>query len=64
MKKLIILAIAIVAILTMASEAFCEIQYINSYVRSNGTVVGGHFRDVSCDGNPYNNANYLGLNGK
>ena len=62
MKKIVMLAVAVIAILTMASEAFCEIRYIGPYVRSNGTVVTGHFKDVSCDGNPYNNANFLGLN--
>jgi hypothetical protein len=62
MKKIFIMAVAVMMLVTMASEAFCEIRYINSYMRSNGTVVRGHYRDVSCDGNPYNNANYLGYN--
>lgn len=43
-------------------EANAAIRYINGYTRSNGTYVGGHYRDTSCDGNPYNNANYLGYN--
>jgi len=53
------------------NSTFCEmgtkraeatIRRINGYYRSNGTYVSGHYRDTSGDGNPYNNANYLGLN--
>ncbi len=45
-----------------ASDAHAAIKYINGYSRSNGTYVSGHYRDTSGDGNPYNNANYLGYN--
>ena len=61
MKKIIILAVAVVAILTMVSEAFCDIKYVGPYIRG-GTIVSGGWRDTSGDGNPYNNANYLGYN--
>ena len=62
MKKLIALFVAVVICLVMVADGCCAIKYISPYIRSNGTYVGGHFRDTSCDGNPYNNANYLGLN--
>jgi len=64
MKKLIVSVFALVAILTIASNGYCEIKYVNSYYRSNGTYVSGCFKDTSHDGNQYNNANYLGLNGR
>lgn len=44
--------------------AFADINYINGYTRSNGSYVSGHYRDTSNDGNPYNNANYLGYNNR
>jgi len=62
MRKLIISLVAIGIILGSASNAFARIKYISGYYRSNGTPVSGHYRDVSNDGNPYNNANYLGYN--
>lgn len=62
MRKLIISLIAIGIILGSAGNAFAQIKYINGYYRSNGTPVRGHYRDVSNDGNSYNNANYLGYN--
>ena len=62
MKKLLILTIALVMILGIVANGYCEINYINPYFRSDGTYVTGHWRDTSGDGNPYNNANYLGLN--
>jgi len=45
-------------------NCFAAIKWINGYSRSNGTYVSGHYRDTSNDGNPYNNANYLGYNRK
>ena len=62
MRKLIISLVAIGIILSSAGNAFARIKYINGYYRSSGTYVSGHYRDVSNDGNPYNNANYLGYN--
>jgi len=38
------------------------IKYISGYTRRDGKRVKGHYRDTSNDGNPYNNANYLGWN--
>ena len=62
MKKTIILAVAAVIVLGAVSESHAAIRYVGSYFRSNGTCVSGGFRDTSHDGNPYNNANYLGYN--
>ncbi len=39
-------------------EASAEIKWVSSS-RCSG---GGYYRDTSNDGNPYNNANYLGYN--
>lgn len=64
MKKLIISAIALTMALLVAAEAYCAINYVDSYNRSDGTYVSGCWKDTSHDGNPYNNANYLGLNGR
>ncbi len=62
MKKLIILAVALVAVLSVAANGYCAIKYVDSYFRSDGTYVSGCWKDTSHDGNPYNNANYLGYN--
>ena len=62
MKKFMILGIAVVMGLSMVGESFAAIKHVGGYYRSNGTFVGGHYRDTSHDGNPYNNANYLGYN--
>jgi len=43
-------------------DADATVKYVQGYTRSNGTSVSGHYRDTSNDGNPYNNANYLGYN--
>ena len=44
------------------SSANATIKYVSGYTRSDGSYVSGHYKDTSCDGNPYNNAGYLGLN--
>lgn len=62
MKKTIILAIAAVIVLGAITESHAAIRYVGGYSRSDGTYVSGHYRDTSNDGNPYNNANYLGYN--
>lgn len=54
--------IAMLLTLAFAASAFADIKWVNSYSRSDGTQVSGHYRDTSNDGNSYNNANYLGLN--
>ena len=56
-----LLTMILIAVCLFATQAFA-IKYINSYTRSDGTYVSGHYRDTSNDGNPYNNANYLGYN--
>jgi len=58
MKKIIVLAVLFVVMAVNASEASAAIRWVNSSHASNG----GYFRDTSNDGNPYNNANYLGYN--
>jgi hypothetical protein len=49
-------------LMLLAVPAQAEIKYIDGYYRESGTYVAPHYRDVSNDGNPYNNANYLGYN--
>ena len=46
----------------MVSNAQAEINWVHGYYRTDGTPVRGYYRDTSNDGNPYNNANYLGYN--
>ena len=62
MKKMMILGMTVVMGLSMVGQSFAAIRYVGGYTRHNGTYVSGHFRDTSHDGNPYNNANYLGYN--
>ena len=62
-KKLFLLVLPVLIVVSLiADTAFAAIKYINSYTRRDGTQVSGHYRDTSNDGNPYNNANYLGYN--
>jgi len=61
MKKLMVILVLFGMIVSMSS-ANATIKYVSSYTRSDGTSVSGHYKDTSGDGNPYNNANYLGLN--
>ena len=56
------LAIMVAMGLSLVTESFADIKYVDGYYRSSGTYVSGHYRDTSNDGNPYNNANYLGYN--
>jgi len=54
-------SLLIAALLTsIASISFAEVKYIKGYTKRNGDYVRGHYRDTSNDGNPYNNASYLG----
>lgn len=62
MKKLMILAIAVLMSLAVVANGYCAIKWVNGYTTRSGQYRSGHFRDTSCDGNPYNNANYLGYN--
>ncbi len=62
MRKLIMLTVAISAVLAITANGYCGIKYVGPYFRSNGAYVSGCWKDTSHDGNPYNNANYLGLN--
>jgi hypothetical protein len=55
--------ISIVFLMLFVSTGYCDIKYINPYIRTDGTSVSGHYRDTSNDGNPYNNANYQNMNG-
>lgn len=63
MKKLFFVVLFAGLLLTAVKNGSCEIKYIDGYTRGDGTAVSGHYRDTSNDGNPYNNANYLGYNG-
>ena len=58
MKKLIVVTAVVMGTLFLASEAFAQVKWVSAPQTSNG----GYFRDTSNDGNPYNNANYLGWN--
>jgi len=60
--KFVIAVIALAVLLGSAVAGYCEIKYISGYTKSDGTPVRGHYRDTSNDGNPYNNASYLGYN--
>lgn len=62
MKKIVIMIIGL--IILMGGVAQARMQYINPYIRNDGTNVSGHYKDTSGDGNPYNNASYLGYNRK
>ena len=57
MKKLIIAVVA-VGILLVTSNAYA-LKWINSYSRSDGTRVSGHYRSEP-DGYKWNNLNYNG----
>lgn len=61
MRQLIALLI-ISAFLFSLTPAYADINYVEGYTRKDGTYVSGHYRDTSNDGDPYNNANYLGYN--
>lgn len=58
MKTLLALGL----VLFFAATAFAQVKYISGYSRRDGSYVSGHYRDTSNDGNPYNNASYLGYN--
>jgi len=63
MKRLLVIAILLMVSWSSTRDLqIAQIKYISSYYRSDGTAVSGHYRDTSNDGNPYNNANYLGYN--
>jgi len=63
MKKSVFSLFILALVFSVAgSEAKAEIDWIEGYSRKDGTYVSGHYRDTSNDGNPYNNANYLGYN--
>lgn len=51
--------IAVLLLMVFAGSAFAEIGYVQSYYRRDGTYVSGHYKDVSHDGNPYNNRKYI-----
>ena len=59
MKKLILV---LVALSIISAPAFAAIKRVKGYTKKDGTYVSSHYRDTSNDGNPYNNANYLGYN--
>jgi hypothetical protein len=56
MKKLVLLLM----FLAITATAFAEIKWVNGYYTKGGQYRSGHYKDTSGDGNPYNNAEYLG----
>lgn len=62
MKNFVTSLVLLFALTLFADSALASIKYVNGYTRRDGTYVSGHYRDTSSDGNPYNNANYLGYN--
>lgn len=54
--------IALLMLLSITTAAFAQIKWVNGYYTDGGQYRSGHYRDTSNDGNPYNNANYLGYN--
>ena len=58
MKKIMVLGMLMVGFMVATSDAFAAIKWVNAP----STSKGGYYRDTSNDGNPYNNANYLGYN--
>jgi len=72
MRKLIIAILIIEGLKTVTfpanpyatKEAEARVKYIGGYTRSNGTYVGGHYRQTNGDSSTvYDNANYQGWNG-
>ena len=61
MKTFII--VLMLAIMMIPAVGFCTVRYIDPYIRGDGTIVRGHYRDTSNDGYKWNNANELGYNG-
>jgi len=57
-KKLIICLM----FLLITTTAFAQIEWVNGYYTKSGQYRRGHYKDTSGDGNPYNNANFLGYN--
>jgi hypothetical protein len=43
---------------TICTASLAEMGYVDSYYRRDGTYVQGHYKDISADGNPYNNRIY------
>lgn len=62
MRGIVMFIVAMVVSLSLISNASARIKWVNGYSTRSGQYRSGHFRDTSNDGNPYNNANYLGLN--
>lgn len=58
MKKTVVLGMLMVGFMVATSDAFAAIKWVSSSHSSRG----GYYCDTSNDGNPYNNANYLGYN--
>jgi len=47
--------IASLILMAICSTAYAEMGYVQSYYRRDGTLVSGHWKDVSGDGYSYNN---------
>ena len=62
MRKLIMISMFAVFGLGFVADSFAAVNWVNGYSTHSGQYRSGHYRDTSNDGNPYNNANYLGYN--
>jgi len=63
-EEMRVLLLVLGILLLTSSYAQARIRYINSYTRTDGTIVSGHYRDTSNDGYSYNNANCQGYNNR
>lgn len=62
MKKLVLTSLFIIFSFCFVADSFAAVKWIDGYSTGSGQYRSGHYRDTSNDGNPYNNANYLGYN--
>ena len=58
-KRTIILAMALVVLISFLTVGLAEAGWVRGYYRHNGTYVRPHYR-TNPDGNPYNNYSFPG----
>lgn len=58
-KRSIILAVALVVLISFLTVGLAEAGWVRGYTRQNGTYVQPHYR-TNPDGNPYNNYSFPG----
>ena len=59
--RFFVAVVLFVAVALASNQAFA-VKYVDGYYTKSGQYRSGHYKDTSGDGNPYNNANYLGYN--